>query len=282
MAFLPSDSAIRVDSALEEKLKSASFEEIKAHLATAAVEQRLVVPDAYDNSVLIPTNLVDGPQPQKFARSVIIDGTKHVVQADSELALEKSVGDLYRAQLQPVAMRREQPRGTDGRVVEQMKTDEANQVEIMRRSELDLKFRRGELDAATYLEQSGAVAAYLEKAGVPLEDLKASVAEKQSEQFTQSWADATETFKSRHPEWVGGDANRNTLAQTICENNLVDAEDKVAALEAAYNYARKNNLLVENPDTAYQRELQEARSAADIDAVNQKYFGGSGSRFFNR
>ena len=79
----------------------------------------------------------------------------------------------------------------------------------------------------------------LSKQGVPLEDLKTSVAEKQGERFTRSWADATEAFKSRHPEWVGGDANRDLIGQIIAENNLLDT-DPLEALEAAYSHAKEN------------------------------------------
>ena len=70
-----------------------------------------------------------------------------------------------------------------------------------------------------------------------------------------------------------------TIGKIVEENNWVDSEDKVAALEAAYNAAKENGLLVENPDTAYQRELQEARSAEEITPVNHKYFG---TGLFNR
>jgi len=272
MAFTPENSAIRVDAALEEKLKGASFEEIKAHLANAAVQQQLAVPDAYDSSVLLPTDLANAA-PKKVGKVVRLNGVTHSLIADDEAGLLAQENALYRQAKQPAATVElaAQPRNERGQFV--------SAEDPAARAELELAFKRGDVSAADYLQRSGAVAEYLEKQGIPLEDLQASVAEKQGQKFEQSWADATEEFKARHPEWIGGDRNRNIIGKIIAENNLVDAEDKVAALELAYSHARENDLLVENPDTAYQRELQEARSAEEITAVNRKYFS---SGLFNR
>ena len=40
-----------------------------------------------------------------------------------------------------------------------------------------------------------------------------------------------------------------------------------------------NDLIVENPDTTYARELSDAQSPEQIDEVNRKFFG---SGIFNR
>src|SRR5260370_24738205 len=93
----------------------------------AAVEQHLVVPDAYDANVLIPTALAS-TAPKGYAKAVVINGTKHIVEAESELALEKAVGEVYKAAMvQPAATEQhteEQPRGADGRFATQAEIDE--------------------------------------------------------------------------------------------------------------------------------------------------------------
>jgi hypothetical protein len=76
----------------------------------------------------------------------------------------------------------QQPRGTDGRFT---RADDP-----IAKVELDLKFKRGEISTAEYLEQSGAIDSYLESQGIPLVDLQASVAEKQNQRIAQSWEQA--------------------------------------------------------------------------------------------
>ena len=60
-----------------------------------------------------------------------------------------------------------------------------------------------------YLQESGAIDEYLENAGVPLEELKNAVEDKHTEQFTQSWASATEEFlhSPAGADWPGGAKN---------------------------------------------------------------------------
>jgi hypothetical protein len=126
---------------------------------------------------------------------------------------------------------------------------------------LQLQFQLGQIDAATYIERSGAIANYLEKQGVPLPVLQEAVQEKQEEKFAHNWSDATSTFIARHPEWPGTEANRQALGKFIIENNLIDG-DPLAAMEAAYRHARENNLLVTNPIVA--ARAQEAEQAEKI------------------
>jgi hypothetical protein len=276
MAWTPENSRVRVDAALEEKINGASAEEIKEIMKSEMVSQGFVKRD-WDPELFIENPI--GTAPRAHARAVTINGTKHVVEGATEIELEKAVGDLYRAQLTPAAttQQTEQPRDiSTGRFV--------SAEEAANKAELELQFKRGDISAADYLQKSGAISDFLEQQGVPLEDLKAQVAEKQGQKLEQSWADATEEFKARNPEWHAHacEGNKNIIGQLLVENNLIDAEDKVAALERAFNHARENNLLGANPDTEYQRELQEARSPEEINAVNHKYFGGSGSGLFNR
>ena len=271
-----SPSAIKVTPALEEALKNADASQIATIMQQARLDQNLVRPD-WDPSFLIPVE--PSAAPRKFARSITVDGQKRIFESDSELELERSIGDYFRA-LQGATERNparqqqqttEQPRNERGQFV--------STEDPVATAELELAFKRGDISASDYLQRSGAVADYLEKAGVPLEDLKASVAEKQSERFTQSWASATEEFlhSSAGADWPGGE-NMNIAGRLIQENNLTD-KPSVETLVAVWNYMKENSLAVENADASYQRELQEAQSPEQINAVNHKFFG---SGLFNR
>jgi hypothetical protein len=254
MSFNPENSAIKVDAALEEKLKGASFEEIKAHLANAAVEQRLVVPDAYDASILLPVE--QGTAPQKFAKAVIVNGVKHIIEGNSELELEKAESAFYRKQFeQPPVTHSEQPCSDHGRSV----SDE----DAAAQADLRLRIMRGE----TTVDQ--AVGEYLQAKGIPLEDLKASVAEKQNQRLAQSWEQSVEEFlkSPAGQDWPGGQENLKRIGQVLESNNLTDAEDKVAALAQAYEYLKSTNRLVANEEVEMHTRIANAKTPEEIRAA---------------
>ena len=275
MAYTPENSRIKVDTALEERISKASAAEIGPILRAAAISQHAITPD-WDPELYTENPVA--PEPKGYVRVVIIDGRKTIVEADSELSLEKSVGDLYRAAMaQPATSTQqiEQPRNERGQFV--------SAEDAAATAELELQFKRGEISASDYLQKSGAVADYLAKQGIPLQDLRAQVAEKQSERFTQDWASATEEFlhSPEGSDWIGGEENKNILGRLIAENQLID-QPSAATLAKVWNHMKENSLAVKNADASYQRDLQEAQSPSEIAAVNHKYFGGSGSGLFNR
>lgn len=120
-----------------------------------------------------------------------------------------------------------------------------------------MKFKRGEISASDYIQQSGALTQALEaELGLPVSEL-AEVAQRISgEKFTQSWADAAEQFRANHPDWIDGEQNKDLLGNIIAENQWVDAEDKLAAMEAAYKYAVENDLLVSNPEVELYKNIE--------------------------
>jgi hypothetical protein len=149
MSFTPENSAIRVDRNLEEKLKTASHEEIKELLKDAAVEQGAARRE-WDTSILTATELV-GAAPRRFAKTEIVAGQKMVFEGDSEIEVERQIGAAYKtaaALAQPVVtpQQTEQPRGTDGRFVpvEQTVTDE-------QKAALSLQFQLGQISASEYI-----------------------------------------------------------------------------------------------------------------------------------
>ena len=71
MAYTPENSSIKNTPEVEEALKTASFEEIKAIMSRAAVDQGLVTPDRFDPNVLLPTELATALSPD-------VDGCKNL------------------------------------------------------------------------------------------------------------------------------------------------------------------------------------------------------------
>jgi hypothetical protein len=280
MSFTPENSSIRTDRSLEDAIsKATSQAEIQAILRQAAVDQQLVVPDIYDPNILLATERATAPQPQRFAKTITVDGTKFVVEGTSESDLAQKEIEFYRAQMQPTTTRTEPARDENGRFTSPADQGRAEE-NAFAKAELELRFKRGEIGTSDYLEQSGAMADYLAKQGIPLEHLKEVVEEKQNTRYEQSWADATKEFLNS-PEgrdWPGGQENMKKVGELVQQMGATDAEDKVSALTAAYRYMQENDLLKSNPELEIEQRIRGARTREELrDATSS--FSGSSSIF---
>jgi hypothetical protein len=121
-------------------------------------------------------------------------------------------------------------------------------IRAAEQADLERRYKRNEISTQEYLDQSGAVKDYLEKQGVPIEELRETVEEKRNQQFTQSWTDATTTFLASNSEWPGGEKNKTILGLKIQELGLIDAEDKVSAISQAFNAMKKDGLIFANDE----------------------------------
>lgn len=175
-----------------------------------------------------------------FTRDVVIGGKTFMFEAASELELERMVN----VALQTAASVGTREVEVDPAVAAKSAADKAT-ADAAARTELDLKFKRGEVSTTEYLEQSGAFAEYMERQGVPLSELKAQVEQGRTTQFQNSWSTATEKFLNSPggSDWPGGDANKEILGLKLVELGLLDAEDKVAALTTAYNELKGRGVL---------------------------------------
>ena len=169
-----------------------SIEDIKDYLASLTVDKGLATRDYYSPRVLLP---VEGAtaNPQKFAKSVSVNGRKHILEADNELALAEAEAALYRAAIaEPTAAA--QPTTTAKAATEQPRDTSTGRFTAAQDAEakaaLDPKFQLGQMTASEYLEQSGAVGEYLQSQGIDPEALR----EVSGQRFQQSWAQATEEF----------------------------------------------------------------------------------------
>lgn len=277
MSFDPSNSAIKVDRTIEEKINACQSQaEVQELLRQAAIDQNLVIRD-WDPNIL---TAVEQPAPKRFAKTEIVAGKKMVFEGDSEIEVERLIGAAYKtaAALQPATTQQtEQPRNERGQFVAAEQT-----VSEETKAQLQLQMQLGQIDIATYLEKSGAVSEYLEKAGIPVEALRAQVADKQSQRTEQSWAQATEEFlqSSVGADWPGGE-NMNILGRLVQENNLQD-QPSVETLAAVWAHMKQNNMAVENPEVAAREKLGEASQriseATNVEQI-RKALGRSSSMF---
>jgi hypothetical protein len=253
MSWTPADSAVKVTPELEEKIANSSPEMLRVLLSDAIVDQGLAQKDFYDPQILIPTGI---PVPKKFAVTVELPTGKRFVEGDTEAEAQRLAVEAYReaaSQRQEIEqpVQSQQPRDYAGRFV----TPQAP----VDRSELDAKFRRGQIDAETYLEQSGALDRWLDSRGISVTDLQ----EAANRSYTQSWADGTNSFLHSHPDYPGGVENMRLMGEEIQALGLADASDKAAALARVFEKLKSENRLVANPEMERQREFESRVSQAN-------------------
>jgi hypothetical protein len=251
----PSKLGEEFDAQFEAKINAAQTpEQLKSLLHDRELAQGLRVADAFDETLL---HLVDTPQPREYAKTVRVNGQKHILSAASETELAQAEVALYHSLFaQPAFAGPEQPRdsatGQFRATAEQERATgaEAARVDGMTQIETDLVNR-------VLAEQGIDPAA--------LRDLTAAREQK-------SWADATQEFLTGPgASWPGGDPNRNLLGTYLVENNLTNAQDKVAALDAAYKHLVKTNQLQANPETVQAQKIAEARTPEELrDAIGYR------------
>jgi len=234
-----SQSPIKMTRALQDAVNNAgSAAEVAALMHAAGIEQGVI-------SVGRDGEFVnDQPQPQKVNRSVTVEGRTFSVEGDTQAEVDAKIAEVIRS-VQPNPT--EQGRRAEAAAASE---EEAEAARLIALTELDLKFKRGEISAADYIEQSGAVKNYLESQGVPLEILREKIhgdqAEKQAEAaIVSSWESATQRFLKSCPDWVGGAVGENNImvmAAKIAELGLIDAEDKFQAMVDAWNALKKTGV----------------------------------------
>ena len=255
MSWTPENSAIRMTAELEKKISTASMEEIKDILAQAALDQQLVTRDSINPEVLLPTALA-GAAPKRFGKVVVLNGIKHILEAEDELGLQKAENDLYRRLVAPAAemQQSDQPRDAAGRFTSQ---PEQTPEDAVAKAELELKFKRGEISTDDYLSQSGAIERHLETQGISLQDLKTAT----ETAYQTNWESATESFLARHPEWVGGEDAVRVVGEMVFSLGLQD-QPSVETLEAVYAELQRTNRVPTNPALEAAQEAHDRISQA--------------------
>lgn len=234
---------------LREKLETASPEEMKKMFADELIRIGAARRDIYNPDILIP---VQQPTPKRFAEAVTVNGQKVIVEGEDELAVAKKANELYRQAAGSEPQQTEQPRHPNmGRFSATPAVSDEDKAYY------DMQVRTGLISAAQYLEKTNAVGEYLQRQGVSVESLK----EVSDQRFTQSWASATEQFKARHPDYVGGDGNLQEFGRTLQDLNLID-NPSVESLETAFADMVRRNAYYENPELNAVQEIHQKISEA--------------------
>lgn len=224
-------------------------------LAKAATDQAAAVAAAAAKTAADATG---------FSRVETIGGREFNFEASNELELERMVANAYRVAyaIQPTEV------AAPVVPVDPAIAQKAAEDAAAAKADLELKFKRGDISASDYIEQSGAMDEYLTKKGIPVDALKDVVEQRQNSKVEQSWADATAAFlqSPSGADWPGGARNLEVIGLKIQSLNLVDATDKVAALAQAYASMKATNMMfpgdvVETPGATDQTVAEKA--AAD-------------------
>jgi hypothetical protein len=245
---MSANSQIQVSKSLEEKIQAAvSVHEIQALLHQAAQDQHLIEPHSWDSngSDYFGMRTVEPPVAQGFAKSLVIDGVKHIIEGATEQELVANELQLMRTLFSGTAATT-QARDDAGRFVTQQESIEA---EARRIAEMGL-------NTVSDIE-SDLVTRALAARGISM----ATLQRVEHQHVTQSWASAVEEFKQgAGQDWLGGE-NMNIAVRLIEENGLTD-KPTAETLAAVWQHMKENGLAVENTELTQAQERAKAINSA--------------------
>lgn len=258
MSFGTNDARLKLTEAEEAHLVTLDHNQMLDYLHELELQKGLVVPDILNTSVRHEITPVETAPAAQDVHSVTINGK---TITGSQEVIDAAMREHFTARDENGRFKKDTPR-----------TPEQDAAAVAERAELDLQFKRGQIDTAEYLEKTGAIAEALEKQlGVPIDAIAATFQEQAGKIYEQSWAEATTRFKesAEGRTWPGGNANLKKIGEVMTTTQvdgvlLSDLPDKTQALRLAYEYMQENKLLVENSDAKQEREqeLQKRIAAA--------------------
>jgi hypothetical protein len=282
---------MKADAALTHDLEKATTPEelrslLHASLERSGIASRDEVTGQFvRRDPLTPAANVQTDEPKQITKVEKIGG-REITFSGTELEVEQQVIAAYKVAeaLTPAP----EPRVP----VVRQKTQAEIEREICDRTELDLKFRRGEFTTEEYLTQTNAIGQYLTDRGFDVEQAAAA-------QYEKSWAQATEEFLNNTPEgksWKGGSRNVTQAGTLLLAHGWDKATDKVAALRAVAQEMREKKLefdaemspeqLIALTDKMSPTEILEAFKQGqngDSEAANQEFIRlHQGGRFFDK
>jgi hypothetical protein len=196
-------------------------------------------------------------EPEIFKRTSVIGGQEFHFEANTEAELDRQELNALKVAYTLKANAPAQEVVPDAAAVAA-----AQAAEVAAKAELERKFRLNEISAADYITQSGAVKAYLESQGVSIEALKERTEESIGKKLEQSWKDAGEEFQRVTPSWAGGDRNFQILQLQIQAMDLLDAPNKVEAIQKAYAEMQKAGLYFPEGDAVVAAAAPDANAGA--------------------
>jgi hypothetical protein len=268
MSFTPENSRLKLTAAEEAKTKEMGHAELLEYLHTLSVDKNLVQRDRFSPDVLLPVE--QKQEPVQLVKTFAINGKSYSITGETVDELTAKELDIHRAVLSgnPPEETRVVSRDERGRFTSTAETQEDAAMRAANEAEYRLKMQRGEISVEDYIRETSALDNYL-KENFGLD--KQAIADKHE---IDSWAAATQTFLKKNPEWVGGQSNMEKCAELLEANpQLLESGDKVAALEAVYEYMKQNDLMAKNPDIENHRSIAGLKSYDEIQAAARRVAG---------
>ena len=272
MSMGTNEARLKLTADEEAKLVTMDHNEMISYLHSLEVAKGLTVPDVLNGSVFHEITPVETAPASQDLKTVTIDGK---VVTGTQTEIDAAMRAAFTAHQQDDSS---PARGSDGRF---KKDTQPSAEAVAERAELDLQFKRGQIDTATYLEKTGAIAEALEKQlGVPISAIAETFQAHAGQIYERSWAEAANKFK-QSPEgrtWPGGEANKLKLGEVMTTTELdgvllAELPDKIQALRLAYEYMQENKLILENTDIKQEREetlkkqIAAAKTPEEITAI---------------
>jgi hypothetical protein len=259
----PNDSPLKITPEMEKALAEAIHpSDITRILHDGLKDQGLVDADPFDPSVL---HVREGAAPPaasaatRYGAKITINGRVHIAEGATQEEADAKIAEIIRTATHPTT-RDDQGRFT----ADQGKADEAAAAAIVAKADLELKFKRGEIDTATYLAESGAVSEFFAKKGISLSDVEAAAQTAAGERISQSWAEATTEFlNGAGSDWPGGEENKRQMSKILKEMGAEDYPN-VENLRRAWVHMKDNNMVTANPELERDQALLAARTPEEI------------------
>ena len=255
-----------------EVIRNAIVAEAEKQAAAAVVDEKTAADKVVADKAAADKAAADAAAAQTFESVETIGGKEFTFTAGSQAELDHMIANAYKVAYAVQPTERVVEQFVDPAVAEKQAADKAA-ADAVAKTELELKFKRGEISASDYIEQSGALASYLERQGVPLSELKKAVEANKGNDYEKSWQEASADFvkTSAGADWPGGEKNLEILGLKIVALGLSEAKDKVGALAQAYADMKRTGMIF--PTTAegtLSPEQQAAAKAAADKAIADK------------
>lgn len=253
---------MKSDKALDQDINAAtSYDQIRQLLENSVSRSGIADRDPQTGQFvrrdpLTPVQQQAAPPEEQVTRTEKINGAE-LTFTGTALEVERQIASAYRtaAALKPTELAASiAPR--------RAKTQTERERELFEKTELDLQFRRGELNPAEYLERTNAIGEYLASKGF---DVEAAA----GKQLEQSWREATDAFLRSTPEgqaWRGGQKNLELAGNLLQAQGLTDAPDKVAALQSIARYMAEKGLMFDG-DTSPEQLIAMTNDASPQEIV---------------
>jgi hypothetical protein len=164
-----------------------------------------------------------------FTQTIDINGTQVTVEGTSPENLAYNVDIAKQAGAALTAG----PQKSQEQIEAEAEAEEVRRAAAL--ANLELRFRRGEISVKDYVAESGAVAQYLEEQGIHFDQLREDSQKRALDGEVQSWAQATEQFlNGSGADWPGNPRNQKILENTLAALDLLDTDDRLGALTAAW------------------------------------------------